>query len=132
MGAGYAKISRDVTARQQAERALKQTLLQLEETNRRLEHREHERACSLSMTSYELLSPLTSTKGLVENLLQGVGGGLVGESHSLSAPNPLEYGPRHSARVDVIGSHPPRRGAVAHGAGGRPHDGCPRRHAARV
>ena len=73
---GYAKISRDVTARQQAERALKQTLLQLEETNRRLEHREHERACSLSMTSHELLSPLTSTKGLVENLLQGVGGAL--------------------------------------------------------
>jgi PAS domain S-box-containing protein len=73
---GYAKISRDVTARQQAERALQQTLLQLEETNRQLEDRDHQRACSLSMMSHELLSPLTSTKGYLENLLDGVAGAL--------------------------------------------------------
>jgi signal transduction histidine kinase len=73
---GYAKISLDVTARQQVERALKETLLQLEEANRQLEDRDYRRACSLSMTSHELLSPLTSTKGLVENLLEGVAGAL--------------------------------------------------------
>jgi PAS domain S-box-containing protein len=73
---GYAKISRDVTARQQAERVLQQTLLQLEEANRQLEDRDQRRACSLSMMSHELLSPLTSTKGLLENLLDGVAGAL--------------------------------------------------------
>ena len=51
-------------------------MARLEDANRRLEARDRLHTSSLSMVSHELLSPLTSAKGYIENLLGGVAGHL--------------------------------------------------------
>jgi PAS domain S-box-containing protein len=71
---GYAKITRDMSERKRMEDELSETLRCLEEANRRLEESDRIKSVCLSMASHELRSPLTSIKGHVDNLLEGVAG----------------------------------------------------------
>jgi signal transduction histidine kinase len=73
---GYAKITRDMSERKRMEDELSETLRCLEEANRRLEESDRIKSVCLSMASHELRSPLTSIKGHVDNLLEGVAGAL--------------------------------------------------------
>ena len=71
MGAvqGYAKITRDMTD-------LHETLQRLESANQRLRELDEAKSFTISAASHELRSPLTSIKGYVENLVEGVAGPL--------------------------------------------------------
>jgi signal transduction histidine kinase len=73
---GYAKITRDMTERKQMEDELQHTLERLEEANKRLEELDQMKTFSISVASHEVRSPLTSVKGYVDNLLEGVAGPL--------------------------------------------------------
>jgi PAS domain S-box-containing protein len=66
---GYAKITRDMTEYQE-------TLQRLEAANQRLRELDEAKSLTISVTSHELRSPLTSIKGYVENLVEGVAGPL--------------------------------------------------------
>jgi PAS domain S-box-containing protein len=66
---GYAKITRDMTE-------LHETVERLEAANQRLRELDEARSFSISVASHELRSPLTSIKGYVENLVEGVAGPL--------------------------------------------------------
>lgn len=73
---GFAKITRDMTDRKQMEGELHETLQRLEEANRRLHELDQMKTLSISVASHELRSPLTSIKGYIDNLLEGVAGPL--------------------------------------------------------
>ncbi|MGC3975396.1 MAG: PAS domain-containing sensor histidine kinase [Nitrospira sp.] len=66
---GYAKITRDMTE-------LHETLQRLEAANERLRELDEAKSFTISAASHELRSPLTSIKGYVENLVEGVAGPL--------------------------------------------------------
>jgi signal transduction histidine kinase len=66
---GYAKITRDMTE-------LHDTLERLKAANQRLRELDEAKSFSISAASHELRSPLTSIKGYVENLVEGVAGPL--------------------------------------------------------
>jgi PAS domain S-box-containing protein len=66
---GYAKITRDMTE-------LHETLVRLESANQRLRELDEAKSFTISVASHELRSPLTSIKGYVENLVEGVAGPL--------------------------------------------------------
>jgi PAS domain S-box-containing protein len=73
---GFVNITRDSTAEQAMETALLQAVTQLEEANRRLQDHADFRTFSVAAASHELQSPLTSLKGYIDNLLEGVAGPL--------------------------------------------------------
>jgi two-component system sensor histidine kinase/response regulator len=58
------------------EKALVQAVAHLEAVNRRLKDLDDGRSFSIAAASHELQSPLTSLKGYIENLLEGVAGSL--------------------------------------------------------
>ncbi|MCC2643353.1 MAG: sensor hybrid histidine kinase [Nitrospira sp.] len=66
---GYATITRDMTEHQE-------TLQRLETANQRLRELDEAKSFTISVASHELRSPLTSIKGYVENLVEGVAGPL--------------------------------------------------------
>ncbi|MEP7153567.1 MAG: PAS domain-containing sensor histidine kinase, partial [Nitrospira sp.] len=66
---GYAKITRDMTE-------LHDTVERLETANARLRELDEAKSFTISVASHELRSPLTSIKGYVENLVEGVVGPL--------------------------------------------------------
>jgi PAS domain S-box-containing protein len=66
---GYATITRDMTEHQE-------TLQRLEAANQRLRELHEAKSFTISVASHELRSPLTSIKGYVENLVEGVAGSL--------------------------------------------------------
>lgn len=66
---GYAKITRDMTE-------LHETVQRLECANQRLRELDEAKSFTISVASHELRSPLTSIKGYVENLVEGVAGPL--------------------------------------------------------
>ena len=66
---GYAKITRDMTD-------VHETLQRLETANQRLRELDEAKSFTISVASHELRSPLTSIKGYVENLVEGVAGPL--------------------------------------------------------
>jgi PAS domain S-box-containing protein len=66
---GYAKITRDMTENHE-------TLHRLETANQRLRELDEAKSFTISVASHELRSPLTSIKGYVENLVEGVAGPL--------------------------------------------------------
>jgi PAS domain S-box-containing protein len=66
---GYAKITRDMTEHHE-------TLQRLEAANLRLRELDEAKSFTISVASHELRSPLTSIKGYVENLVEGVAGPL--------------------------------------------------------
>jgi PAS domain S-box-containing protein len=66
---GYAKITRDMTEHHE-------TLQRLETANERLRELDEAKSFTISVASHELRSPLTSIKGYVENLVEGVAGPL--------------------------------------------------------
>jgi PAS domain S-box-containing protein len=66
---GYAKITRDMTE-------LHETVQRLEAANQRLRELDEAKSFTISVASHELRSPLTSIKGYVENLVEGVAGPL--------------------------------------------------------
>ena len=66
---GYAKITRDMTEHHE-------TLQCLESANQRLRELDEAKSFTISAASHELRSPLTSIKGYVENLVEGVAGPL--------------------------------------------------------
>ena len=66
---GYAKITRDMTETHE-------TLQRLEAANQRLRELDEAKSFTISVASHELRSPLTSIKGYVENLVEGVAGPL--------------------------------------------------------
>jgi PAS domain S-box-containing protein len=66
---GYAKITRDMTEPHE-------TLQRLEAANQRLLELDEAKSFTISVASHELRSPLTSIKGYVENLVEGVAGPL--------------------------------------------------------
>ncbi len=66
---GYAKITRDMTE-------LHDTVQRLEMANARLRELDEAKSFTISVASHELRSPLTSIKGYVENLVEGVAGPL--------------------------------------------------------
>jgi PAS domain S-box-containing protein len=66
---GYAKITRDMTEAHE-------TMQRLEAANQRLLELDEAKSFTISVASHELRSPLTSIKGYVENLVEGVAGPL--------------------------------------------------------
>lgn len=66
---GYAKITRDMTEHHD-------TVQRLEAANQRLRELDEAKSFTISVASHELRSPLTSIKGYVENLVEGVAGPL--------------------------------------------------------
>ncbi|MGZ8386510.1 MAG: PAS domain-containing sensor histidine kinase [Nitrospira sp.] len=66
---GYATITRNMTEPHE-------TLQRLETANQRLRELDEAKSLTISVASHELRSPLTSIKGYVENLLEGVAGPL--------------------------------------------------------
>src|SRR5687768_469156 len=54
----------------------RETLEALEAANPRLRELDEAKSCTISVASHELRSPLTSIKGYVENLVEGVAGPL--------------------------------------------------------
>jgi PAS domain S-box-containing protein len=66
---GYATITRDMTEPNE-------TLQRLEAANQRLRELDEAKSFTISVASHELRSPLTSIKGYVENLVEGVAGPL--------------------------------------------------------
>ncbi len=66
---GYAKITRNMTEPHE-------TMQRLETANQRLRELDEAKSLTISVASHELRSPLTSIKGYVENLLEGVAGPL--------------------------------------------------------
>lgn len=70
---GYAKITRDMTE-------LHETLQRLEAANERLRELDEAKSFTISAASHELRSPLTSIKGYVQNLVEGVAGPLPDEA----------------------------------------------------
>jgi PAS domain S-box-containing protein len=66
---GYATITRDMTEHEG-------TLQRLEAANQRLRELDEAKSFTISVASHELRSPLTSIKGYVENLVEGVAGPL--------------------------------------------------------
>ncbi len=66
---GYATITRDMSEHQE-------TLQRLEAANQRLRELDEAKSFTISVASHELRSPLTSIKGYVENLVEGVAGPL--------------------------------------------------------
>jgi PAS domain S-box-containing protein len=73
---GFFTIMQDSTARHTMEKALLQAVTHLEGVNRRLKDLDDARTFSIAAASHELQSPLTSLKGYIENLLEGVAGSL--------------------------------------------------------
>ena len=73
---GYAKITRDMTDRKQIEDHLHETLLRLEQANKKLEELDYLKSLSISVTTHELRSPLTAIKAYLDNLFEGVAGEL--------------------------------------------------------
>jgi PAS domain S-box-containing protein len=66
---GYATITRDMSEHHE-------TLQRLEAANQRLRELDEAKSFTISVASHELRSPLTSIKGYVENLVEGVAGPL--------------------------------------------------------
>ena len=66
---GFATITRDMTEHYE-------TLQRLETANQRLRELDEAKSFTISVASHELRSPLTSIKGYVENLVEGVAGPL--------------------------------------------------------
>ena len=66
---GFAKITRDMSEHHE-------TLQRLELANQRLRELDEAKSFTISVASHELRSPLTSIKGYVENLVEGVAGPL--------------------------------------------------------
>jgi PAS domain S-box-containing protein len=66
---GYAKITRDMTEPHES-------LQRMETANQRLRELDEAKSFTISAASHELRSPLTSIKGYVENLIEGVAGPL--------------------------------------------------------
>jgi PAS domain S-box-containing protein len=73
---GYAKITRDLTEKRQVEQKLRISIETLEQAKRRLEELNDVKSLSISIASHEVRTPLTAIKGYVDNLLEGVAGGL--------------------------------------------------------
>jgi PAS domain S-box len=73
---GYAKITRDMTDRKVMEDHLHETLLRLEQANKKLEELDQLKSLSISVATHELRSPLTAVKAYVDNLFEGVAGEL--------------------------------------------------------
>ena len=73
---GFLTIMQDSTARHTMEKTLLQAVTHLEDVNRRLKDLDEARSFSIAAASHELQSPLTSLKGYIENLLEGVAGSL--------------------------------------------------------
>lgn len=73
---GYAKITRDLTEKRHIDQELRRSIERLEEAKRRLEELNDVKSLSISIASHEVRSPLTAIKGYVDNLLEGVAGGL--------------------------------------------------------
>jgi PAS domain S-box-containing protein len=73
---GYAKITRDLTERRRTEEDLRTSIQRLEDTKQQLQELNEVKSYSISIASHEVKSPLTSIKGYVDNLLEGVAGEL--------------------------------------------------------
>ena len=98
---GYAKITRDMTEPHE-------TLQRLEAANQQLRELDEAKSFTISVASHELRSPLTSIKGYVENLVEGVAG------------------PRARVRPAKTRRAPGRRTAAPAGHGLPMGDGLPR------
>jgi PAS domain S-box-containing protein len=73
---GYAKITRDLTERRRIEEELRNSIQRLEDAKQQLQELNEVKSSSISIASHEVRSPLTSIKGYVDNLLEGVAGPL--------------------------------------------------------
>ncbi|HET9845795.1 MAG TPA: PAS domain-containing sensor histidine kinase [Nitrospira sp.] len=73
---GYAKITRDMTDRKVTDDRLRETLLRLEQANKKLEELDQLKSLSISVATHELRSPLTAVRAYVDNLFEGVAGEL--------------------------------------------------------
>jgi PAS domain S-box-containing protein len=73
---GYAKITRDLTEKRRIEEELRSSIHRLEDAKQQLQELNEVKSYSISIASHEVLSPLTSIKGYVDNLLEGVAGEL--------------------------------------------------------
>src|SRR5688572_4293518 len=73
---GYAKITRDMTDRKVTDDRLRETLLRLEQANKKLEEVDQLKSLSISVATHELRSPLTAVKAYIDNLFEGVAGEL--------------------------------------------------------
>ena len=101
---GYAKITRDMTE-------LHETLQRLEAANQRLRELDEAKSFTISAASHELRSPLTSIKGYVENLVEGVAGPLPEQVMYLFDSHRSQRRSRHPHDEHVIGSLPYRVGS---------------------
>ena len=73
---GYAKITRDLTERRRIEEELRHSVQRLDHAKQQLQELNEAKSYSISIASHEVRSPLTSIKGYVDNLLEGVAGEL--------------------------------------------------------